>query len=71
MCKNWYSVLKTYALVDVFLGLNKRDRVHFPSDLIARRVEIWKMNDRKQDNKLCCPLKRGYKILKADEQIIE
>jgi hypothetical protein len=45
--------------------------VHFPWDLIARRVEIWKMNDRKQDNKLCCPLKRDYKILKADEQIIE
>ena len=71
MYKNWYSALKTNALVDVFLSLNKRDRVHFLWDLIARRVEIWKMNDRKQDKKLCCPLKRDYKILKADEQIIE
>jgi hypothetical protein len=48
-----------------------KDRAHFPWDLIAHRGEIWKMNDHKQDNILCCPTKRDYKILKADAQIIE
>jgi hypothetical protein len=48
-----------------------KDRVHFHEDLIGRRAKILKMNDRKQGNKLYRPKEISYKILKADEQIIE